>query len=91
MEGRCGTTLSTLQLETTTRPTAQAFSANQVKYSTDKFRPKLLDLKKDIRPPKPPITNFQIAQDIFEQTEMVFQDFRESAMEAYIRYKAYYN
>ena len=32
-----------------------------------------------------------IAQDVLEQTEMIFQDVRKKAMKAYIKYKAYYD
>ena len=33
----------------------------------------------------------QIAQDVLEQTEMIFQDVRKNAMQADIKYKAYYD
>ena len=33
----------------------------------------------------------QIAQDVLEQTEMIFQDVRKNAMQAYIKYKAYHD
>ena len=33
----------------------------------------------------------QIAQDVPEQTEIIFQDVRKNAMQAYIKYKAYYD
>ena len=33
----------------------------------------------------------EIAQDVFEQTEAIFQDVRKNAMQAYIKYKAYYD
>ena len=33
----------------------------------------------------------QIAQDVLEQREMIFLDVRKNAMQAYIKYKAYYD
>ena len=52
---------------------------------------KILDLKTGIRPQKIPSPDSQIAQDLLEQTEMIFQDVRKNAMQAYIKYKAYYD
>ena len=51
----------------------------------------ILDLKMGIRPQKIPPPDSQIAQDVLEQTETIFQDVRKNAMQAYIKYKAYYN
>ena len=51
----------------------------------------ILDLKMGIRPRKIPPPDSQIAQDVFEQTEAIFQDVRKSAMQTYIKYKAYYD
>ena len=51
----------------------------------------ILDLKMDIRPQKISAPNSQIAQDELEQTETIFQDVRKNAMQAYIKYKAYYD
>ena len=51
----------------------------------------ILDLKLGIRPQQQPIPTSQIAQDILEQTEMIHQDVRKSTMQAYIKYKAYYD
>ena len=44
-----------------------------------------------IRPQRQPIPTSQIAQDILEQTEMIHQDVRKNTMQAYIKYKAYYD
>ena len=44
-----------------------------------------------IRPQEFPSPNSEIAQDVLQQTEMTFQDVRENAMQAYIKYKAYYD
>ena len=44
-----------------------------------------------IRPQQQPIPTSQIAQDILEQTEMIHQDVRKNTMQAYIKYKAYYD
>ena len=49
----------------------------------------ILDLKLGIRPQKQPIPTSQIAQDVLDQTEMIHQDVRKNAMQAYIKYKAY--
>ena len=51
----------------------------------------VLDLKMGIRPQKFPSPNSEIAQDVLEQTEAIFQDVRRKAMQAYIKYKAYYD
>ena len=51
----------------------------------------ILDLKMGIRPQKIPPPDSQIAQDVLEQTEIIFQDVRKNAIKAYIKYKAYYD
>ena len=51
----------------------------------------ILDLKLGIRPQQQPIPTSQIAQDILERTEMIHQDVRKNTMQAYIKYKAYYD
>ena len=51
----------------------------------------ILDLKMGIRPQKSPSPDSQIAQDVLELTEMVFQYFRKNAMQAYIKFKSYYD
>ena len=48
----------------------------------------ILDLKLGIRPEKIPSPESQIAQDVLEQTEIIFQDVRKNAMQAHIKYKA---
>ena len=50
-----------------------------------------MDLKLGIRPQQQPIPTSQIAQDVLDQTEMIHQDVRKNAMQAYIKYKAYYD
>ena len=50
-----------------------------------------MDLKLGYRPQQAPIPTPQIAQDFFDQTEMIQQDVRKNAMQAYIKYKAYYD
>ena len=47
----------------------------------------ILDLKMGILPEKIPPPDF--AQDMLDQTEIIFQDVRKNAMQAYIKYKAY--
>ena len=51
----------------------------------------VLHLKLGIRPPQQPIPNSQIAQEVLEQTEMIHHDVRKNTMQAYIKYKAYYD
>ena len=51
----------------------------------------VLDLKLGIRPQQQPIPTSQIAQDILEQTELIHQDVRKNTMQAYIKYKIYYD
>ena len=51
----------------------------------------ILDLKMGIRPQKIPPPDSEIAQDVLEQTEIIFQYVRKKAMQAYIKYKAYYD
>ena len=51
----------------------------------------ILDLKMVIRPQKYPPPDSQIAQDVLEQRETLFQDVRKNAMQAFIKYKAYYD
>ena len=51
----------------------------------------VLDLKMGIRPQKIPSPISKNAQDVLEQTELVLQDVRRNAMQAYIKNKAYYD
>ena len=51
----------------------------------------ILDLKMGIRPQKIPSPDSEIGQDVLEQTEIIFQDVRRNAKQAYIKYKAYYD
>ena len=51
----------------------------------------VLDLKLEICPQQQPIPSSQIAQEVLEQTEMIHQDVRKNIMQAYIKYKAYYD
>ena len=51
----------------------------------------ILDLEMGIRLQKTPSPDSPIAQDVLEQTEVIFQDFRKNAMQAYIKYKAYFD
>ena len=44
-----------------------------------------------IRPQKVYSPDSQIAQDVLEQTELIFQDVRKNAMQAFVKYKAYYD
>ena len=56
-----------------------------------KFPYNVLDLKLESRPQQQPIPTSQIAQEVLEQTEMMHQDVRKNTMQAYIKYKAYYD
>ena len=56
-----------------------------------RFRYKILDLKVGIRPQKIPSPNSEIAQDVLQQMKMIFQDVRKNPMQAYIKYKAFYD
>ena len=49
------------------------------------------DLKMCIRPQKNPSPDSQIAQDVLKQTKRIFQDVRRNAMQAHIKYRAYYD
>ena len=51
----------------------------------------ILDLKLGIRPQQQLIPTSQIAQEVLEQTEMIYQDVRKNTMQAYIKNKAYYD
>ena len=51
----------------------------------------ILDLKLGIRPQQQPIPTSQLAQEVLEQTEMIYQDVRKNTMQAYIKHKAYYD
>ena len=44
-------------------------------------------MKKGILPQKIPSPDSQIAQDVLEQMEIIFQDVRKNAMQAYTKYK----
>ena len=51
----------------------------------------ILDLKLGIRPQKISPAESEIAQDVRELTETIFRNVRRNAMQAYIKYKAYYD
>ena len=57
----------------------------------DRIPYNIFDLKLGIRPQKIPAQDSEIAQDVLEQAETIFQDVRRKAMQAYIKYKAYYD
>ena len=50
----------------------------------------MLDLKFAIRPEQAPIPTSHISHDVLDQTEMIYQDVRRNAKQAYIKYKAHY-
>ena len=51
----------------------------------------IFDLNLGIRPQQQPIPTSQIAQKVPEQKEMIHQDVRKNAIQAYIKFKAYYD
>ena len=51
----------------------------------------VLDLKLGIRPQQQPIPTSKIAKDVLDQMDMIHQDVRKNAMQAYIKYEAYYD
>ena len=51
----------------------------------------ILDIKLGIHPQQQPIPTSQIGQDVLDQTEMIHQDVRKNAMQAYIKYKVNYD
>ena len=51
----------------------------------------VFDLKMSISLQKVLAPKSEIVQDALEQTEMIFQDVRKKMMQAYIKYKAYYD
>ena len=51
----------------------------------------ILGLKMGIRPQQIPPPDSQIAQDVLEHTETIFQDVRKNPMQAYLKCKAYYD
>ena len=57
----------------------------------DRIPYNILDLKLGIRPQQQPIPTSQIAQDVLDQTEMIHQEVPKNTMQAYIKYKAYYD
>ena len=50
-----------------------------------------MELKLGFRPQQQPIPTSQIAQEVLEQTEMIHQEVRKNIMQAYIKYKAFYD
>ena len=51
----------------------------------------ILDLKLGIDPQQQPIPTSQIAQKVLDQVEKIHQDVRKDALQAYIKYRAYYD
>ena len=49
------------------------------------------DLTLRIRPQQALIPNSQIAQDVLDQTQLIYQDVRRNANQAFIKYKTYYD
>ena len=51
----------------------------------------VLDFELGTCPQQPPIPTLQMAQEVLEKTEMIHQGVRKNAIQAYIKYKAYYD
>ena len=51
----------------------------------------VVDLKMGIRPQRTPTPNSQFVEVVLKQTEMIFNDVCKKTMQAYIKYKAYYD
>ena len=51
----------------------------------------VFDIKMGIRPEKSPALDSKSAQDILEQTEVIFQKVLENSIQAYIKYTAYFD
>ena len=56
-----------------------------------RIRYNILDVKMSIRTQKTSSPDSENAQDVLEQTEMIFQDVRKNPTQAYIKYKEYYD
>ena len=52
---------------------------------------KIMDSKFGVRPQQPHIPLSQNAQNVFDQTEMIYREVRKNAMQTCINYKAYYD
>ena len=50
-----------------------------------------MDLKTRFRPQQAFIPTSQIAQDVLDETQMIYQVVHQNAMQRYIKYKAYYD
>ena len=50
-----------------------------------------MDIYKEIRPQQQPIPASQFAQDVRDETEMIQQDVHKNTLQAYIKYKSYYD
>ena len=51
----------------------------------------VLDLKLGIRPQRENDPNTDVAQDVLEQTKLIHEDAHRNTMQAYLKYKAYYD
>ena len=51
----------------------------------------VLDLKLGIRPQRTSEPDSEVAQDVLKQTEIIHEDVRQNVMQAYLKYKAYYD
>ena len=56
-----------------------------------RFPYNILDLKLGIHPQQAPIPSSQIAQDVLDQTQMIYQEVCRNATQAFVEYIAYYD
>ena len=90
-EDPCGLSISTLQFWNTTLLNTHRIGCEHSKDSHRRVPYKVLDLKMRIRPQRMPTPNSQIAEDVLKQTKKFFHDVRKNTIQAYIKYKAYYD
>ena len=87
----CGTTTSVLRSLTIILLITQVLAVSQAKFFKAVFPTTSWIKKLGVRPQQQPIHTSQIAQDVLDQTEMIHQDVPKTAMQAYIKYKAFYD
>ena len=87
-EDLCGISMSTLRFWITTH-TSIGCEPSKVFHGRVPYN--VLNLKMGIHFQRIPTPNSQTAEDVFKQTEVAFHDIRDSTMQAYIKYKAFYD
>ena len=90
-EDKCGINTSVLRSLITTLLITQVLAVSQTEFFSVRILYNALDLKLEFRPQQAPIPISQIPRDVLDQAEMNYQDVRRKAMQAYIKYEAYYD